>query len=240
MTTERTFDYIPRLVEANKAFRVGNAVPYFMGAFNRESRYWTPGVVLDQGSEGACVGFGCTAEALASPARWRPVDPDTPGPWAHLNPAQRAAGEVYNRAKEIDEWEGVDYEGTSVRAGMLVGRERGWWDGFRWAMNMTELRAALELGPVVIGVEWREMMYEAPGGALRVGGPTVGGHCILVTGYTPRHRLWMNGPAYRLRNSWGKEWGINGSAYISAPALESILFDAGGEAAVPVGRKLPA
>jgi Papain family cysteine protease len=232
--TERIFDYVPRLDERNLAYRVGA----ISGLVDTERfRYWNPGVVLDQGSEGACVGFGCTAEALASPVRWRPVDPDTPGPWAHLNPAQRGAQEVYRRAKEIDEWEGVDYEGTSVRAGMLVGRERGWWEGFRWALNMTELRAALELGPVVIGVEWRESMYEAPGGWLQASGPVVGGHCILVTGYSPRRRLGkLDVRAYRLRNSWGSEWGVNGSAYISAAELEYILFGAGGEAAVPVDR----
>lgn len=234
MTVERTFDYRPRLIEANRAFRVGSIVPM---VDTTKPRYWTPGVVLDQGTEGACVGFGCTGEALASPSRWRPVDPDTPGPWAHLNPAQRGAFEVYRRAKEIDEWEGVDYDGTSVRAGMLVGRERGWWDGFRWALNMTELRAALELGPVVIGIEWREGMYEAPEGRLSIRGRVVGGHCILITGYTAKHPK-FNAPAYRLRNSWGKEWGVNGSAYIRAADLDFILFEAGGEAAVPVGRKL--
>lgn len=231
MTQPRTLDYVPRLVEANRAYRVRDTVPYFMGAFERESRFWVPGIVLDQGREGACVGFGCTAEALASPVRWRPVDPDTPGPWAHLNPAQRAAREVYRAAQRIDEWEGESYEGTSVRAGMLVGRERGWWDGFRWAFNMIELRAALELGPIVIGVEWRDGMYDAPGGWLTPEGLVVGGHCLLVTGYSaPRN-------AYRLRNSWGKEWGRNGQAYIAAGHLDQILFQARGEAAVPVGRK---
>jgi hypothetical protein len=233
--TERTFDYRPRLVEANRQFRVQGA--YQFPSLAEKSRYWAPGVVLDQGAEGACVGFGCVGEALASPARWRPVDPDTPGPWAHLNPAQRGAFDVYRRAKEIDEWEGVDYDGTSVRAGMLVGRERGWWGGFRWAFNMADLRAALEEGPVVVGVEWYGGMYEAPNGILEVEGSQVGWHCILLTGYTPRHRT-IKVPAYRVRNSWGASWGLRGSAYIWDEALNRILFQAGGEAAVPIGRKL--
>lgn len=232
----RTFDYVPRLVEANLPYRVATPEPNLI----QRSRFWVPGVVLDQGAEGACVGFGCTAEAMASPVRWGPVDPDIHGPWATINPAQRAAGEVYRRAKEIDEWEGVDYDGTSVRAGMLVGRERGWWEGFRWALNMVELRTALELGPVVVGVEWRSSMYEAPGGVLTATGHVVGGHCILVTGYTPLRRFagsLANGPAYRLRNSWSASWGANGSAYIRADELDRILFGSGGEAAVPIGRK---
>jgi hypothetical protein len=233
---ERTFDYIPRLVEANRAFRV--AVPESPSIMNQVSRFWVPGrEVLDQGREGACVGFGCTAEAMASPARMRPHLLDTGLPVSGA--ATRIAQGVYRAAQRIDEWEGESYEGTSVRAGMLVGREKGWWSGFRWAFTMAELRAALEEGPVVVGVEWREGMYEAPRGELEVAGRAVGGHCILVTGYSPYHRRrgWAEyRPSYRLRNSWGKSWGISGSAYISDTDLNSILFAAGGEAAVPVGR----
>jgi hypothetical protein len=232
----RTFDYRPRLVEANRAFRIrAGAQPWLTD----RSRYWVPSfTILDQGTEGACVGFGVTGEAMASPVRQMWVDPDTPGPWATFNPAQRMAFSAYRRAKEIDEWEGVDYDGTSVRAGMLVGRERGWWDGFSWAFTMDELRTALETGPVVLGVLWTEGMYEAPDGRLVPRGPAVGGHCILTTGYSANWR--GGGPHYRLRNSWGRGFGLNGSAYISAGHLNKILFEEGGEAAVPQNRRLVA
>jgi hypothetical protein len=145
----RTFDYRPRLVEANRAFRIrAGAQPWLTD----RSRYWVPSfTILDQGTEGACVGFGVTGEAMASPVRQMWVDPDTPGPWATFNPAQRMAFSAYRRAKEIDEWEGVDYDGTSVRAGMLVGRERGWWDGFsrevrRWAGTASSPPATARTG----------------------------------------------------------------------------------------------
>jgi hypothetical protein len=230
----RTFDYVPRLVEANRAFRIrAGAQPWL----TERSRYWVPGLsVLDQGTEGACVGFGCTGEAMASPVRQRfPKVKMTDGAtWRDA--AEMIARKVYKEAQQIDEWEGVAYEGTSVRAGMLVGRERGWWDGFSWAFTMDELRTALETGPVVLGVLWTEGMYEAPGGRLAVTGPVVGGHCILATGYSANWR--GGGPHYRLRNSWGRSWGVNGSAYIQAGHLNKILFEEGGEAAVPTGRKL--
>lgn len=212
---ERVFDYVPRLVEANKGHRVEIIS-------TERSAFWTPGKVLDQGQEGACVGFGTTAEYGASPVRGMISD--------------YLALSTYRRAKEIDEWEGVDYEGTSVRAGMLVGRERGWWDGFKWAFNLTELKAALLLGPVVLGLEWRENMYEAPGGIVDIGGEVVGGHCILLTGYSTNYS--GRGPTFRWRNSWGATYGINGNAYISQDNLNRVLFEAGGEAAVPIGRKL--
>lgn len=232
LSTERTFDYVPRLDERNRSFRVGAADPSLL----QKSRFWVPSnVVTDQKSEGACVGFGVTNEWLASPVRGRLGR--NLHPLAQFESANRTSRAVYARAKEIDEWEGVDYDGTSVRAGMLVGRELGWWDGFRWALNMAELRAALEDGPVVVGVEWRSDMDEAPNGVLTPGGISVGGHCLLVTGSTPRSYR-TGKPSKRVRNSWGEDWGINGSAEIADDHLDRILFKAGGEAAVAIGRKV--
>jgi len=222
-------DYIPRLVEANRAYRV--AAPAV--DLSKQAVWWTGGVVLDQGQEGSCVGHGVVGEWIASPARGNlgvgrnPIGRQVEG--------HRVAVQVYDRARKIDEFEGDDTEGTSVRAGMLVGRERGWYSGFNWAFNMTELRAALQTGPVVIGVEWRELMYTAPDGLVNVSGPVVGGHCLVVTGYSPNYR--GAGPFYRWRNSWSQSYGANGNGYITPADLDSILFQAGGEAAVPVGRK---
>jgi Papain family cysteine protease len=229
-----TLDYRPRLDDRSRAYRV-TAPAVDLGA---RSRYWTPGaVVTDQGEEGACVGHGVVNEWMASPVRGNPVKAFGGAPLNAQQAADQLAYRAYRDAQRIDEWEGEQYDGTSVLAGMKIGQQRGWWSGYRWAFNMTELRAALEDGPLVIGVEWREGMYEADGGALYPVGRVVGGHCILVTGYTPRRRVGTcTGPAYRLRNSWGAEWGIRGTAYIAADSLNAILFRAGGEAAVPTGR----
>jgi len=82
----------------------------------------------------------------------------------------------------------------------------------------------------------RESMFTpASNGDWLVNGPSVGGHCCLVTGYSPNYS--GRGPRYRIRNSWGLDWGKGGNAYIAPDALDRILFKAGGEAAVPVGRK---
>lgn len=220
MIQERTFDYIPRLDPRNLPYRVSVADPELLG----RSRFWVaPRAVLDQGREGACVGHAVTHEYGSSPVRGKI--------------SNTLAFRIYERAQQLDPWEGENYDGTSVQAGMLAGREQGWWGGFRWALNMVELRAALELGPVVIGVLWTFEQYEAEGGVVRIGGPEAGWHALTITGYTPRHRK-LAAPAYRWRNSWGKEYGINGSAYISETDLDSILFRAGGEASVPADRAL--
>lgn len=231
MTDPRpVLDYSPRLVEANRQYRVA-APP---ADLSKQAVWWAGGVVLDQLNEGSCVGHSVIGEWLASPVRGKLGNYTTLG--AQIEGHRRAV-DVYNRAKAIDEFEGVDYDGTSVRAGLLVGRERGWYTGFRWAFNLTELRAALQDGPVIIGVEWHEDSYDTqPNGDLRTTGPVVGGHCLLVTGYSPNYN--NRGPRYRLRNSWGR-WGLRGTGdgYIAPDALDGILFAAGGEAAIPVGRR---
>jgi len=233
MITRPVLDYVPRLDERNKAHRI-SALREVAPA--DQPVYWNPGVVLDQGQDGSCVGHGVVAEYLASPVRGRFVRENRPGPY-EAEAGHEEAVAVYNRAKEIDEWEGVNYDGTSVRAGMLVGRERGWYGGFAWAMNTDELRTALREGPVVLGIEVRENMFDPDHGLLDIGGTVAGGHCILATGYTPFYRR-AKGPAYRLRNSWGTSWALNGSAYIREADLAEILFGTGGEAAVPTGRHL--
>lgn len=239
----RVFDYVPRLVDANLNYLIREAIPR-RADWNR-SAWWTAGPITDQGSEGACVGHGVVQEYLSSPVRGR-LAPHQPRNHA----ANLLALSVYNRAKEIDEWEGVDYDGTSVRAGLLVGREKGWWNGFYWAKNLDDVLIALQTpeeeggGPVIIGVEWREGMYKtSPGGLVVPGGPVVGGHCLLITGFSPRYRMssWSkNGaqPMFRWRNSWGPDYGKNGNGYITPEHLDEVLFQARGEAAVVTQRQL--
>jgi hypothetical protein len=62
---------------------------------------------MDQGQEGACVGFGWTRCMML------------------LNRKRYDARWLYHEAQKVDEWVGEDYEGTSVRAGADVLRARG-------------------------------------------------------------------------------------------------------------------
>jgi hypothetical protein len=187
-------------------------------------------VILDQGAEGACVGFGWTGEALASPIRVNlqrvkadvPRTPDSFARW------------VYRSAQEIDEWPGKDYEGTSVLAGAKVMNGVGLLKEYRWAFNIEEVtQAVCRRGPVVIGIPWYSGMYDAPAGILTPSGYLVGGHCLLVVGYRVGH---FNGEdAFILQNSWGPDWGINGLAYIRKSDLANLLLDMG-EACSPTMR----
>lgn len=215
----RTFDWLSRHDERSRDHAIREAVRPVPRTY---AKWWTPGPLLNQGAEGACVGMGCSAEAAASPQRLRGVDFAYAMGW-------------YNRAKQIDGQPGEAYSGTSVLAGMKVGVERGLWDGYKWAFGIRDVvQGLLQLGPVVIGIDWYDSMYETkPDGEVVVGGNLVGGHCILLTGYSPSYaRL---GETIRWRNSWGPSYGKAGNGYIKAGLLSELL-EANGEAAIPVGR----
>ncbi len=200
-----------------------------------EPRMWAPGAVLDQGREGACVGFGWTGELLASPK---------PDPYTTSEEGSGYALGVYREAQRIDEWAGEDYSGTSVLAGAKVIHQRSLITNYRWAFSVEDVRdAIITNGPVVIGIPWYEEMYwTADSGLVTVGGDLVGGHCILLTGYHPSMRIpgepySARYKVFRWRNSWGPSYGRNGNGYVRYEDLR-VLLSGWGEACVPVGRQM--
>lgn len=243
----RTLDWRPRFDERSLAYRIGAAVT----ALPATGRLWKHGPVLDQGSEGACVGFGCAGDAAAEPV---PVPGIT---------TEYALG-FYRKAQRLDVWPGEAYSGTSVLAGCLEGRARGLWTGFRWATSPEELAAGIVRpasrggGPAIIGVEWRAGSYDTDAlGVLRPSGDVVGGHCLLVVGFVPVRAgvsaalqqqlkdagLWdgylaVGGACFVVLNSWGLGFGQGGLALVPLEVMRG-WFRAGGEFAMPEGRKQP-
>lgn len=187
-------------------------------------------VQLDQGSEGACTGFAATTEAAARPV---PVFGDplkkAPDP-ARLNEVARG---VYHRARQLDQWEGEDYEGSSVDGACLAGRELGWWDRWAWASGSGEemadqvLRALGSRGPVILGTWVREGMFR-DGRDFTYDGTKLGGHAWALTAYSRRR------DAAWTPNSWGG----HGQGWIDRHNLALALADEG-EAAMIVNRLRP-
>lgn len=174
--------------------------------------------VLNQGSEGACVGFGVTNEL-----RFNPV------PIPGLREAF-AREQIYWPAQRIDPWQGGAYpganpfyEGTSVLAGIKQGVKLGYYGEYRWAFGESELAMAVShVGPAVIGVPWYSGMFRPDrNGYLNVTGTVQGGHCVLVIGYNKRYRY------YTIYNSWGPGWGTNGTARIRRAAMDRLLNEDG-------------
>ena len=136
----RRFDRLVRFDQRSRQFpiRAGlrNVVP--------RSYTWRCDAWLNQGSEGACTGFATTHEAAARPY---PVP-------ALTNAIAKA---VYRRAKQLDQWPGEAYDGSSVLGAVRAGQERGWYAEYRWAFSEMDLRLAVGYrGPVVLGITWYE------------------------------------------------------------------------------------
>jgi hypothetical protein len=197
-----------------------------------------PGLILDQQAEGACCGFGSTQELLSSPVRVDLTRARLPEGWP--TEPNEFARRVYHEAQKIDEWPGESpvYEGSSVLAAVKVLATLGLIRAYRWCFSREDLVDTLSMhGPVILGMTWKAGMYSAPEGILRPDGGTVGGHCILATGYDPAHPVL--GEAVRLTNSWGSSWGDQGSAWVAIDGLWPLLEEVG-EMAVPTARAFSA
>lgn len=184
----------------------------------RTYRYWNAtGWWGNQGSTPQCVGY--------SWAHWLEDGPTTqPGAGPIIAPET-----IYKEAQAIDEWPGTNYEGTSVRAGADYLQAQGFIKEYRWGTSLDDLRLAiLEAGPAVIGISWYEdMFYPTTKGVIRVSGNLAGGHAIKVDGCNDETKY------FRLKNSWGRQWGDNGFCYLSYKDMHSLIEDYG-EVCFPV------
>lgn len=205
----RTLDRLPSRDPRNRNFlRAVTGKPLVRKTWRLDYR-------LDQGQEGACVGFGWAHRLDAAPRR------------RHLNGLDAFA--FYYRARELDEYPGEDYEGSSVLGGAKAVQEKGLISSYRWAYDLQNVLQALSHeGPVVMGTNWLADMFEPrTDGYLQVAGSLAGGHCWLLRGIDPaKGRVTMS-------NSWGRSWGLKGDAYLTFDDL-GILLEDGGEACIPV------
>lgn len=227
-TSDPRLDRIPEFDERSRNF----PVRALLATKEPRSYTWACDYWLDQRAEGACTGFSTTHEAGARPVVVQGLN-------------ETIAREVYHRARQLDPWEGEDYEGSSVLASIKAGVERGWFSEYRWAFGVDDLTLAVGYrGPAVLGVNWYSGMFRTDtNGFIHVRGEIVGGHAILCMAV----KIIRNGDRsvnddksyFVLHNSWGQDWGVNGRAKISINDMRRLLAERG-EACIPVRRLQPA
>lgn len=194
---------------------------------------WACSTVLDQGSEGSCVGHAWAHEIAARPK---------------VHPADHAlAMRIYNRAQQTDPWADTPpAEGTDVLDGAKAGVEFGYYSEYRWAFGLEEVVATIGyLGPVVLGISWYDGMFAPDArGLIAITGQVAGGHAILANGVNVRWpatlpiaqrsfaNLNQDVSTVRLHNSWGAAWGVGGEAFLRLSDLQRLLSQ-GGEACIP-------
>lgn len=190
-----------------------------------EKYWWPDGWWGDQGDSTMCVCY--------SWLHWLedgPVVQDTISsrPKPLMPPAQ-----LYKECQLRDQWEGENYPGTSVRAGAKILKHLGLISEYRWALNINEIiNTILMLGPMVVGTKWYSAMSEPDSkGFIKVSGRNFGGHAYLLNGVD------VNKGIFRVKNSWGKDWGKDGHAFINIDDFEK-LFNESGEACIATEIKI--
>lgn len=181
---------------------------------------------LDQGQEGACVGFSCAQELIAKPSVAVGVD------------GNFARTKIYWPAQERDPWAGGSYpgaspryEGTSILAGIQVMQQLGAMKEYRWSFTHDEMVLAVGYGgPGILGVDWHAgMMRPGKDGYIRPTGSLLGGHAILVRGVSLKEKFWL------LHNTWGPDWGFGGTCKLSFDDMNTLRARQG-EFVTPVKR----
>lgn len=196
---------------------------------------WRCKLQLDQGLEGACVGYAWTHELAARPCEVQGLS------------ATFAREQVYHAAQRLDDFPGGAYpgaqpfsEGTSVLAGAKAVSALGYMEGYVWAFEFADLVLAVAYrGPVVFGCRWyREMRRPAEDGFARPRGRLMGNHCILLNGTVivrgQDGEIDENRSHFSFRNSFGAGWGQGGGGHLSFADMR-LLWD-GAESCMPVTR----
>ncbi|WP_207537255.1 C1 family peptidase [Sabulicella rubraurantiaca] len=182
--------------------------------------------VLDQGTEGACTGFGLAAVAnYLLRVRGRAPKADEVSAWM-----------LYTMARRYDEWPGEAYEGSSAR-----GAVKGWhkhglcslalWRDNQGDLTLNEKRSAnalqrplgayfrvnhkdlvsMHAAITEVGVLYATAQVHEGWQKVRPGDEqidfhegVIGGHAFAIVGY--------DNIGFWIQNSWGKGWGSSGLA----------------------------
>ena len=178
-------------------------------------RFWWSAEVLDQMDTPQCVGYAGYGWLRGGPVTNTP--PFTPT-------------QLYKWAQQRDEWPGENYDGTSTLGLMKALKERGYIESYHWAFDAkTVANWVLNVGPILVGTWWTiDMFMPDVTGFIEFAGEKVGGHEWRIVGVDlDEHCPDGSVGAVRMVNSWGRNWGEGGRAWVSLADLDRLLKDEG-------------
>jgi hypothetical protein len=173
---------------------------------------WGLDFQLDQADTGHCVGFGWAGWSNAAP-----IVNDYTNDDGHA---------IYYETKVIEGNPGNE-DGAYPRDGAKAMQARGRLSTYAFADSMEAILTHLRgYGTVGVGTDWTSDMFTPDAnGFVKPTGGVQGGHWYLLYG--------VEGDTLLFKNSWGAEWGANGSFRMTIPNFQ-VLLDAWGEAIASV------
>lgn len=205
------------------------------------------GRTLDQGDTSQCVGYSHRHKLDASPV----IVPLNVG---------LSAYEIYKGAQQNDEWDGDNYEGTSVRGAQKFLQAQGYIKSYVWATKVLDVHRFIRSGwgPTNWGTDWYGAMFTLDAdGFARPTGSVAGGHAFLnfwsvakdsngneIMPGTSESATDLDKSELWFQNSWGPNWGIKlhntpGCFKLSWRDAQTLL-DADGECAAGIEQKVSA
>lgn len=187
---------------------------------NLREKYYQIREVLNQGNTNQCVAYAWESFLATDPIR---------------NAYYKKPSDLYRECQKNDDIPGENYEGTSVRAGAKVLKSKSYLGSYSWAFDAeTAQNFILTTSPMVFGTDWYDTLSSPDKNGfvmLTTDSVLEGGHAYLVTGVN----LDIKCPdgsrgAFRFINSWGKDWGDNGYAWLPINDADFLIKCPGGEA----------
>ncbi|MFF3511523.1 C1 family peptidase [Streptomyces sp. NPDC002573] len=240
---------IQHLPETDGPFRLGRHVEhdprslrYAHGVLPQsaiKSVEWTRRIpILDQGSLGSCTGnAGTGVLGTDSAGRTASTSVIITAAGAAASHGLFTAGEhqldegfavaLYSLATILDGVSGQYPPTDTGSTGLGVGKALkalGLASGYTHAFSIAALNSALQTGPVMIGIEWLQSMFDtATDGRILLDktSPIAGGHELELSKYD------ATTGEYWVPNSWNASWGQSGWGYLTTADLTWLLSQQG-------------
>ncbi len=241
--------YLPPLRSLDPTFPVEADISRFMSAYSKQ------GLILDQGSEGACTGFG-----LASVVNFLLFRRTPDNTFQQVSPRM-----LYELARRYDEWQGEDYDGSSCRGALKGWHKHGVCSDEHWRYRtrdgrvqllkpakgwekdavtrplgvyyridrrcVVDMQAAIQqIGAIFVSASvhdgWDRVPLRKPP-KTHAGIPTIPpADDIAETGGHAFAMVGYNERGFIVQNSWGSEWGAGGFAVMPYNDWVSLGTDA--------------
>jgi hypothetical protein len=193
--------------------------------FIDQKNWWNNGWWGNQGKTSCCV--------IYSWSHWIEDGPVIQDDIPNRSKPMLDISKFYHKCQLNDNIPGENYNGTTVRAGAKILQKLGIIQEYRWAASIDDMiKCLLTIGPMVVGTRWySNMFHPSHEGIITTTGSFAGGHAYLINGVN------INKNLFRIKNSWGKSWGIEGQAFISFDDFDKLL-KSGGEACMALENKI--